>query len=578
MGDPGRESVSEAQIHEIGAALLEQAGRSQPPAFNARGLRGRLLVQALRDEGMRAALFRFVDVLPQLARAPDVAAHFRAYLAGYPLGGLWGRVLSLGGSPLLAPAVRASVQRFAGSFLVEETPSALRKVHRQLQRLPAGISFDAVGEEVLTEAEAERYLERNLALLDRVDALGVRPPNLSIKLSALTPRFDPLDPGGTRTRVFERLDRLMPRVRALGATLTIDMEHHDFKPLVTECFLGLLERHAEADWTPAIAVQAYLNSAPEDLDRLIAAARRLGRRLCVRLVKGAYWDTEVALAEQRDWPVPVLLDKAAPDAQFERVTAVLFAAQDAVYPAIASHNVRSLAHAIAQARNRGRTRADWEVQMLYGAAEPLAAAVAAAGVALRVYVPTGDLLSGIAYLIHRLVENTANTSILRQTWSEPTAPAVLLRAPAPLPVIAGENAAAPSNTPLLDFSDTGVRDAFAQALQAVRGKFGATYRIDLPGTIARPLADSVNPAGGSESLGRVEQAGVSEADLAVRRAAAAFDDWRCRPAAERIDLCRRAARLMREERLTLAAWCVWEAGKNWREAYADDTKAIDFVS
>jgi RHH-type proline utilization regulon transcriptional repressor/proline dehydrogenase/delta 1-pyrroline-5-carboxylate dehydrogenase len=578
MGDPGRESISEALIGDIGGELLERAAKARPAVFDARGLRGRLLAQALQDEQLRSALFRFVDVLPQLDTAAQVAAHFRAYLAGHDLGGVWGRLLRLGSSPLLAPAVRASVERFARNFLVEETPAALQRVLGQLQRLPASASFDAVGEEVLTEAEAQRYLERNLALLDCLARIAAGTPNLSIKLSALTSRFDPIDPRGSRTRVLERLRHLMPRVQALGATLTVDMEHHDFKPLVTEVFLALLESYPGRNWTPGIAVQAYLGTAREDVAAIIAAARRFGRRICVRLVKGAYWDTEIALAAQRNWQAPVLLDKAATDAGYERLTEALFEAQDCVFPAFASHNVRSISHAVAQARSRGRADSSWEIQMLYGMAEPLAAALAGTGVPLRVYVPTGDLMSGIAYLIRRLVENTANTSILRQTWADPVAPQALLAAPAVTavaqPAVADERSV--TNTPLLDFSDAGVRADFAHALTEVRASFGRTYPIDLGGATAAQ-EESVNPADPSEVLGRVEQADGAQVDHAVRRAVAAFDAWRQSPAEHRVALCRRAAQLMREQRLALAAWEVFEAGKNWREADADVAEAIDFL-
>lgn len=576
MGDAGRESIPETLIGDIGGDLLERAAKARPAVFDARGLRGRLLAQALQDEQLRSALFRFVDVLPQLDTATQVAAHFRAYLAGHELGGVWGRLLKLGSSPILAPAVRASVERFAHNFLVEETPAALQRALAQLRRLPASASFDAVGEEVLTEAEAQRYLERNLALLDCL--AGTDTPNLSIKLSALTPRFDPIDPTGSRARVLERLRHLMPRVQALGATLTVDMEHHDFKPLVSEIFLALLESYPGRNWTPGIAVQAYLRTAREDVEAIIAAARRFERRICVRLVKGAYWDTEVAIAEQRNWPVPVLLDKTATDACYERLTEALFEAQDCVFPAFASHNVRSISHAVAQARSRRRADSSWEIQMLYGMAEPLAAALAGTGVPLRVYVPTGDLMSGIAYLIRRLVENTANTSILRQTWADPVAPQALLAAPATAtamqPVVADERSV--TNTPLLDFSNGRVRADFARTLKEVRASFGRTYPIDLGGA-ASTQEESVNPADPSEVLGHVDQADAAQVDHAVRRAVVAFDAWRQSPAEHRIALCGRAAQLMREQRLTLAAWEVFEAGKNWREADADVAEAIDFL-
>ncbi|HWQ37875.1 MAG TPA: proline dehydrogenase family protein [Burkholderiales bacterium] len=581
MGDPGRES-SEALIAEIGTRLLRRAAGARPSIFDARGLRGKLLAGALAEERLRAALFLFVDVLPQLDSAAEVAEHFRAYLSGFRLGGTWGRLLRLGASPLFAPAVRASVRRLARNFLVEETPEAIRRVCAKLARLPATASFDAVGEAVLTEAEADEYLARNLFLLDCLARNRVAAPNLSIKLSALTPRFDPLDASGSRERVMSRLRHLMPRVQALGATLTLDMEHNDLRPLVHDVFAALLETYPGPNWIPGIAVQAYLCGAHEEAQRVIDLARSHGRRICVRLVKGAYWDTEVALAVQRDWPIPVLLDKAATDAQYEALSERLLDAGDAVYPAFATHNVRSIAHAVVHAYTRERPQSSWEVQMLFGMAEPLAQAVAAQGIALRIYVPTGDLIGGIAYLIRRLAENTANTSVLRQTWLEPARPELLLAAPAgradraPAPVPTNGRT---SNTPLLDFSQPSVRAAFERALKEVRAQFGATCRLAAGSSLFAdlPVRPSVNPADPDEVLGLVEQAGQPQAAEAVRIAVRAFPAWRSVPAAQRAALCRRAAELVRGRRLALAAWEVYEAGKNWREADADVAEAADFL-
>src|SRR5581483_4343567 len=426
MGDPARKPDFEGLVHEVGAELLRRAAQARPSLFDARGLRGRALARAMQDEQLRAALFRFVDTLPQLRTNGEIAEHLRAYLRGHTLAGAWGR---LAASVPLAAAVRASVKRVARNFLVEETPPAIRRTLAGLSRVPAVASFDAVGEAVLSEAEADRYLERNLLLLDCLARDRVAAPNLSIKLSALTPRFDRIDPEGSCRRVMARLEQLMPHIQALGATLMVDMEQHDLKPLVLDTFRALLDRFPGRDWLPGIVQQAYLKGAPEELGELIDEARRRERRICIRLVKGAYWDTELAAAAQRGWPEPVLLDKAQTDAQFERMVDLLFYAGERIYPAIASHNVRSLAYAIARARMHN-LRA-WEVQMLHGMAEPLMHAVAATGVRIRVYVPTGDLLCGIAYLIRRLVENTANTSIVRQTWLERRDPAELLAPPWP---------------------------------------------------------------------------------------------------------------------------------------------------
>jgi RHH-type proline utilization regulon transcriptional repressor/proline dehydrogenase/delta 1-pyrroline-5-carboxylate dehydrogenase len=404
-------------------------------------------------------------------------------------------------------------------------------------------------------------------------------PHASIKLSGLSPHFDPVDPQGSASRVLARIAPLMQQIVGTRAALTIDMEHHELKNLVISVFRQLVEAYPGKGWLPGIALQAYLPETEADLSALVAWARRIDRRISVRLVKGAYWDTEVALARQRNWPVPVFLDKAATDASYERLTLALFDARDVVYPAIAGHNLRSLSHAISAARERGMPRDAWEVQMLYGMAEPLQHAIAQHGVALRVYVPTGELVTGIAYLIRRLLENTASDSILRQTYVEGYATEALLAPPSPQPTATRAAAAAGFiNAALVDFSHADERERFARAIASVRGQLGGRYELRIAGV--REVAqvfESVNPARPTEVLGTVELTDAAGAMQAIANAKAAFPAWRDAGACERVALCRRAARIMSAKRAELAAWEILEQGKNWREADADVAEAIDYL-
>ncbi|HXF65120.1 MAG TPA: proline dehydrogenase family protein [Burkholderiales bacterium] len=576
--DAPREQELEPLIREVGGRLYRDAVRARPALFGARGVRGALLRQALADEQLRAALFRFIDVLPQLDRAEAIAEHFRAYLDGHRLAGPWGRLLGLGSHPALAWAVRASVVRTARLFLVEESPSEVRRVLARLARQGAGATLDAVGEAVLTEREADAYLARYLRLLAWQRAAG-GPPHLSLKLSALTPRFDPLDPAGSERRVLARLGPLLAQVAAAGGALTVDMEHYEIKPLVLRVLRAILEAQPAGGWLPGVALQAYLPETARDLEELAHWARAARRRVAVRLVKGAYWDTEVATARQRRWPVPVYRDKAQTDAAYERLTRVLFENRDALYPAIASHNLRSLAHAIALARELALGREEWEIQMLYGMAEPLARAVAGMGLQLRIYVPSGDLVAGIAYLIRRLLENTASTSILRHTYAEGGEPERLLAAPRPGIETAEAAAPAFANTPPTDFSRASERSRFAQALARVRAELGRRYPLAIAGARESPEGErpALNPARPSEVLGLVAQAGRGHAARAVENALAAFPAWRDAPAARRIEAALAAAGLLLARRHELAAWQVLEQAKSWREADADVAEAIDYL-
>ena len=639
------DSNHESQAREIGAQLYRLAGDAPPSLLDPRGMQGRLLRKAMADDGLRSALFQFVDVLPALDSAASIARHFHGYLAPHAgrLGGLWTPLFALGGQPLAARIVRRAVGRLARRFVAEENPHSIRRAIAEIGRIPAGVTLDAVGEAVLSEAESATYVTRYLALLDTLQECrnhlrGEPTIHLSIKLSALTAHFDALDHAGARRRVLARLQPILAKLRQGGGCLTVDMEQYEHKPLVLGLFKDLVEAEGDDGWLPGIALQAYLQDTEDDLHELIHWARQGGHRIAVRLVKGAYWDTEVALARQRGWPVPVFLDKAATDANYEHLAALLFEHADVVRPAIASHNLRSLSSAIAVARAKGLPAEDWEVQMLYGMAEPLRHAVAGLGVNLRLYLPVGELLPGIAYLIRRLLENTADTSILRQTYVEGADPDELLAPPLPpgqpqnvgwvrcarpetLPLAMsmgrtvthraassmhsrpigglrraskpqhasgidgdalthatlGERAFA--NLPLRDFSRPERRAAFQRALDTVRGEIGKTWDLAIEGVRPEGAArrPSTNPAQPEEVLGRVAMADTSHGERAVQNALKAFPAWRDAPPERRIALCRRAAEIMEARRDFLAAWEVLEAGKNWREADADVAEAVDYL-
>ncbi len=574
----------EAAILGLGLELARAASGAPPGLFDPSGLRGRLLAGALRDADLRTRLFRFVDVLPQLDDdGAAIAEHFRAYLndaeAAAPappggLDGLWDKALKLGGKPWASFAVRRGVRGLARQFLAEESPAALKRLLRKLAALPAAVSLDAVGEAVLSEAEADAYRDRVLGLVAAL--AGTPDANVSVKLSALTPRFDPIDPPGSAERARARLGPIARAAQAAGVGLTVDMEQYELKPLIQDIFLRLVREQDADGMRIGIVVQAYLRDARDDLERLLAFADKHGRPIAIRLVKGAYWDTEQAWAAQRDWPVPVLLDKAQTDLQFEALARRLMARADMVYPMIASHNLRGQSHALALARALKLPPTAWEAQMLFGMAEPLRDALIAAGVRMRIYVPSGDLVTGIAYLIRRLLENTAGNSILRQTYAEGRPPEELLRRPQPAPTPGPVETAFFRNAPPSDFSREGARESFARALAAVRDKLGCDYPLPGGGGHGDWLV-SHNPARPDEIVGRVQTLHPDRVDAIVADAVAGFRDWREAPARTRAERLRGAARLIDDARPRFAAWIVLEVGKNWREADADVAETVDVL-
>lgn len=231
----------EPSIQAIGRTLYQRA-RTHPPGFYA-GYR-RVLKRAIADDRLRDALFQFIDVLPQLRDARMIAAHFQAYLGGFELGGMFGRALGLAERAWMAPLVKLTVARMARLFMVEENAAALASTMRKITRLPAVVSLDALGEAVLSEAEADAYAARILQLLAWLEAGPTQQPDLSVTLSALTPRFDPIDLEGSVQRVLARLTPICEAAAQAGVSLTLDMENHDSRPLVLAVFRRLAERPA----------------------------------------------------------------------------------------------------------------------------------------------------------------------------------------------------------------------------------------------------------------------------------------------------------------------------------------------
>jgi RHH-type proline utilization regulon transcriptional repressor/proline dehydrogenase/delta 1-pyrroline-5-carboxylate dehydrogenase len=591
----------EPEVQRLARTLFQKAAENKPTLFETKDLLGRMIEWSLEDESLRVALFRFVDVLPSLDSSAEIGRHLEEYFArvDHALGGLVLLAQALRAGTLIAPVVRRNVVKLARRFIAEESGDHLIKAITGLRKEPAAFTLDAVGEATVSDSEAaamqQRYLDllRRLSLaterwlgcaqIDQSDNGNVPRVNLSVKLSSLCARFDPLDPG-TEATVRRRLRELLREAAHVKATITVDMEQYAFKELTLEIFQGVL---AESEFRDrphaAIALQAYLRDSEKDVRALITWARKYGRRVGVRLVKGAYWDREIAWAQQKGWPIPVYLEKAETDAAYERLSRILLEARDVIEAAFGSHNLRSLAHAITTAKRLGIPTNGYEIQMLYGMAEPVRRAIIANGQRVRVYLPVGELLPGISYLIRRLMENTSNTSFLRQTYADRKDINRLIQPPTMTEAASRRGATrAPSasdvrrefrNEPLIDFSRDENRERFGHSLQKVREEFSGRASERINGE----TLESLNPANPAEIIGRVQISTTSDVEKAIEKGARYFPGWRARAAAERANFLFTAAELMRQRRWELAAWEVFEVGKSWREADADVAEAIDYL-
>jgi RHH-type transcriptional regulator, proline utilization regulon repressor / proline dehydrogenase / delta 1-pyrroline-5-carboxylate dehydrogenase len=452
-----RPDTTEQAVQSLARSLYQKAAQHKPSLFEAKDLLGRLIDWSLEDESLRVALFRFVDVLPSLESSSEIGRHLEEYFArvDHALGGLVVLAQALHAGTLVAPVVRRNVINLARRFIAEESSGHLVSVLESLRKEPAAFTLDIVGEATVSDPEAQAMQQRYLELLRRLAKTSESwPPcaqiddspkgkiprvNLSVKLSALCARFDPIDPN-TETTVRGRLRELFREAGRLGAAITVDMEQYAFKELTLEIFRDVLEEEEFRDRPyAAIALQAYLRDSESDVRELIRWARRHKRRIGVRLVKGAYWDSEIAWAKQKNWPIPVYLDKAETDGIYERLSRLLLENHDIIDAAFGSHNLRSLAHAIVTAKIVGLPSDGFEIQMLYGMAEPVRQAIAEYGQRVRVYLPVGELLPGMSYLIRRLMENTSNTSFLRQTYADRKDITTLIKPPTPALTSNGRN-------------------------------------------------------------------------------------------------------------------------------------------
>ncbi len=430
---PDREALERA-IHEIGTDLASAFPSSARHPLRALDQRAMDLASA--DQELKAALFRFVDVTPACRSLDDLARHLREFLrevpdAPPPLAAAMRMADNKAARTAIGAAAAAGVKHMAHRFIVGESPASALGVLRDLWNRGVTSSVDLLGEATVTQPEADRYAARcedaltelaraqrgwpSREVLER-DSVGAIPrTNVSVKISALTPLLRPDAPELGRRDAAARLRPLLRRANELGAHIHIDMESLDSREAVFDLVLEVLSEDEFATGPSAgMVLQAYLRDSPDQLERILDWARTCGRTppLTVRLVKGAYWDHELVQASQHGWPMPVFEVKADCDRNFEALTTRLLAARPAVRVAVASHNLRSVSHAIAYNRLSGGEDRDLELQVLRGLGDQLQDALASRGLRVRTYCPVGDLVAGMAYLVRRLLENTSNESFL----------------------------------------------------------------------------------------------------------------------------------------------------------------------
>ncbi|MFQ5347031.1 MAG: bifunctional proline dehydrogenase/L-glutamate gamma-semialdehyde dehydrogenase PutA [Rhodothalassiaceae bacterium] len=499
------------------------------------------------------------------------------------------------GEPVIRKAVNQAMRIMGRQFVFGRTISEALARRSKLPPSERLFSFDMLGEGARTSAAAERYFALYRTAIDAVggaerdpDAPPEARSSVSIKLSALHPRYEAVKWARLEAEMLPRLEALCLKAREFGMQLTIDAEEADRLDVSLMLFERLARMPSLAAWDGlGLAVQAYQKRAPHVIDWLAALARETGRRIPVRLVKGAYWDSEIKQAQMLGMPdYPVWTRKATTDLCYLVCAGKLFAAGEAFYPQFASHN----AHTIAAVAAMGKGAA-YEFQRLHGMGDILYKAVAETLETmppLRTYAPVGAHRDLLPYLVRRLLENGANSSFVNRFMDESVAVAEVARDPvdevaadpeARHPAIVAPPAlygATRKNSAGLNLADTVQREALLAEISEERERLfdGPTLVSGTPAGGERVAITS--PADRGLTVGHTTLAGPEEREAALAAAHAAFPAWNHRGGAARAEILRAMADALEAHRATLVALMAREAGKTLADGIAEVREAVDF--
>jgi len=642
-------ALNDRQVEELtqklGHEMFARMRGSNPRFYQYAWWQERLLRLCMLDEWFKVQAFRFIDVLPTMHSDVELARHLKEYFVlpqhaaaghnGHSGAATAAALKELEPAPpgrrmtewvswlmnfrrldgvsakMFAQVARKSAAIMSGSFVAGSNLDEAARSIRKLRNQNMAFTIDVLGEAALSRSEGETYQQvyldlanklpqyatqwPHVPLVDEADGQKLPTINISVKVTSLYPGFDPLAGEAAKAGAKNALRPLFRAAMKHGEFIHVDIEHYEIKDLTLELFKELMLEPEFRDYPHfGIVLQAYLTDTERDIDDMIEFAKQRGVPFWIRLVKGAYWDSETVWAAQRHWPVPVWLQKWQSDACYERITRTLLSNYQYVRTAFASHNVRSLSHAMAVRQLLGVPGWAFELQMLYGMGDPIKQAAISLGQRCRIYTPYGNMLAGMAYLIRRLLENTANESFLRQSGEDDADEAALLEnpevtgsktAPPKQPVVVRYEFEEPIMEPFenvanTDFSRPQARQQMQAALAQVRSELGREVPLVIGGQPVKTgrWADSLNPSKPKEVVAKIAQADEANVNAAVTAAAAAYAKWRLVPAAQRAAQVQRVADQLQQRRFELAALMVLECGKTWREADADVSEAIDYCA
>ena len=551
---------------------------------------------------------------------------------GQMLGALT-RLVGKGSEPLIRHGVQLAMQMLGEQFVTGETIDEALLRAREMQAKGFRYSYDMLGEAALTEADAQRYLK---AYENAIHAIGraakgqgvYNGPGISIKLSALHPRYSRAQQARVMAELLPRVLQLTELARRYDIGLNIDAEEADRLDLSLDLLQALCEAPSLAGWHGiGFVIQAYGKRCPYVIDFLVDLARRTGHRLMVRLVKGAYWDSEIKRAQldgQSDYPV--YTRKHHTDVAYLACARQLLAAPDAVYPQFATHNAHTLAAIVQTAEEVGGPyqAGQYEFQCLHGMGEPLYLQIAgepsAAGPCqgasapsggsephavgerwglrrpCRIYAPVGTHETLLAYLVRRLLENGANSSFVNRMADPDVSLDDLVQDPVQRTLAEAEQDDRPPGQPHPQIplpaqlygaarrNSSGPDLAHEPTLRLLSQQMAAHRE---PLTVQPLLATAVhgdgevltlrNPAAHADTVGTVQHAGTTQVQAALEAAHAFAPEWAQTPPAQRAALLLQAADLLQADTARCMALLVREAGKTWAHAVAELREAVDFL-
>ena len=584
----------ESLIQNKGRLLLSKIQEEEQGLFDKSWWQGKILSMTLENDSFKTRLFHFIDVLPNLKTSEQIISHLEEYFkddeskllsSGLALGKL--------AKPLLASLIKKQIHEMAKIFITGSTVKEALQTIQKIRSKNQNFSLDILGEATLSEKESQSYQSQYLELINTLDVLNKEWPfkkqldedsfgnipkvNISVKVTSLYSQIKEEAWENSKEQLKNKIRPLFKKAIETFSFINLDMEQYKYKNLVLEIFKELLTEKDFKNYPHfGIVIQAYLKESFLDLEELIQLAKKRNVPFTVRLVKGAYWDSEVLLAQQKNWPIPVYTQKEETDFNFERCNTLLMKNYKYIKTAVGSHNIRSISHALAL--KTLYPQASLEFQTLYGMGDTIAQSLSEQGGRVRLYATIGELIPGMSYFVRRLLENTSNQSFIRNTFKKNISPDVLLKKPNLIKSVKKKSLDSFKNHPLLDFSLSTNRDRFQKSLDEVKRKIPMNVFPIIEGKEQKSdiLYKRKNPSHINQMISHNYFSTKDHLETAVEKSLVYFNKWKYYPADKKIDYLLSLAQKMKEEEFTLSAIEVLESGKTWLEAQADVAEAIDF--